>query len=418
MVRTCQRYATGSGPISTPILIFNAGSSSLKLSLLTTGKEGAVDPRPAWSGQLSGLGGKRIKLSLAAAGKPEATAEMPASDADSATEKLITRLWDGAHKVVSGPQAIRCAGHRVVHGGSKYTTSTVITSAVLDDLRQLIELAPVHEEANIQGIEKCMNLFPHAKQVAVFDTAFHQTMPARAFIYPTPYSWYEDLGIRRYGFHGISHSFCAARAAELIGRDLKTLRLVTCHLGSGASLAAIAGGACLTTTMGFTPMDGVMMGTRSGSIDPGILLHLLQHGKYSPDDLMLALNQESGLMGVSGLSADMREIIAASSDGHERARLALSMYIERLVMHVGALLALLGGMDALVFTGGVGENSPYVREAVCKAFEFAGVACDSEKNNSLSADANLASPSSKVAVLAIKAREDLAIARECVRLAG
>jgi acetate kinase len=294
---------------------------------------------------------------------------------------------------------------------------TFVTAEVKTAISRLAELAPAHNPANLEGIVAIEQFLGAVPQVAVFDTAFHAQMPEMAAIYPGPYQWFAE-GIRRYGFHGISHQYCAARAAEILDRDLNDLRLVTCHLGNGCSLAAIRGGRSVNTTMGFTPLEGLMMGSRSGSIDPGLLLHLLRQPNYNVDRLGRILNQESGLQGISGLSSDLREILAAMAQGNARAQLAFDAYVHSLRCHIGAMVASLGGLDALVFTAGVGEHAAQVRSAACEGFAFLGLKLDQEKNSQSRFDWDIAAPDSTVRVLVIHTEEDWEIARECWKLRG
>jgi acetate kinase len=306
-------------------------------------------------------------------------------------------------------------GHRVVHGGQDYRESVEITEEVKKAIAHLATLAPSHNPANLEGIEAIEQHWGSVPQVAVFDTAFHSHLPDAAAIYPGPYEWVEQ-GIRRYGFHGISHQYCAARAARILGRELASLRLITCHLGNGCSLAAIKNGRSVDTTMGFTPLDGLMMGTRSGAVDPGILIHLLQQSDDSVEHLEHVLNRASGLRGISGVSNDMRQIREAISQGNSRAQLAWDIYVHRLRSYIGAMLASLGGLDALVFTAGVGENTPDIRAAACEAFGFLGLQLDDEKNAHKPVDIDIATSDSAVRVLVIHTQEDWEIACECWRL--
>jgi acetate kinase len=328
---------------------------------------------------------------------------------------MLRTLWSGKAKIIAQPSDIDVVGHRVVHGGLEFEQSTFVTAEVKAAIARLGELAPAHNPANLEGIVAIEQILGAVPQAAVFDTAFHAQMPEMAAIYPGPYEWLEQ-DIRRYGFHGISHQYCAARAAEILDRDLKDLRLVTCHLGNGCSLAAIRGGRSVNTTMGFTPLEGLMMGSRSGSIDPGLLLHLLRQPNYSVDKLDHILNQESGLEGVSGISSDLREILAAMGQGNSRAQLAFDAYVHSLRSHIGAMLASLGGWDALAFTAGVGEHAAAVRAAACEAFAFLGLKLDSEKNAQSRLDWDIAAPDSTVRVLVIHTQEDWEIARECWKL--
>jgi len=334
-----------------------------------------------------------------------------------ALEQLLRTLWQGKAAVIDQPQAIDWVGHRVVHGGQDYQQPTRITPAVKAAISSLAVLAPAHNPANLEGITVVEALLGSVPQAAVFDTGFHSRLPLAAAVYPGPYEWFEQ-GIRRYGFHGINHEYCALRSAQVLGRPLWDLRLITCHLGNGCSLAAIADGHSIDTTMGFTPLEGLMMGSRSGSVDPGILLYLLREQGYTADQLDQLLNQKSGLLGISGISNDLRQIQAAIEAGEERARLAFEIYIHRLRSHLGAMLAALGGhLDALVFTGGIGEHQPPVRAAACEAFEFLGLRLDPDKNRQSPVDQDIATLGSTVRVLVVEAQEDWAIAQACWHLA-
>ena len=303
----------------------------------------------------------------------------------------------------------------MVHGGTKYTEATKINPEVKAKIAELIPLAPNHNPAHIQGIEAIEKVLGNVPQVAMFDTAFHQTIPLENAAYPIPFEWV-DKGIRRYGFHGISHQYCANRAAEILNQPLSFLKLINCHLGNGCSLTAIKDGKSLDTTMGFTPLEGLMMGTRSGSIDPAILLYLIREYSLTPEDLNTLLNKESGLKGVSGISADLRAILQGIKENNSRAQLAFDMYIHRLRSQIGSMLAVLGGLDALIFTAGVGENAALVIEKACEAFEFLGLKLDKTKNESSPVDQNIATVDSSVNILVIHTEEDWAIAQQCWHL--
>jgi acetate kinase len=328
---------------------------------------------------------------------------------------MLKALWSGKTQVIAQASDIDIVGHRVVHGGQEFEESTLVTPEVKAAIRRLAVLAPVHNPANLEGIEAIERILPSVPQVAVFDTAFHRQMPLPAVVYPVPYEWFEQ-GIRRYGFHGISHQYCAHRAAQLLGKDLAALRLVTCHLGNGCSLAAIRDGHSIDTTMGFTPMEGLMMGSRSGSVDPGILLYLQQQKGYPVAQLDSILNKASGLKGIAG-SADMRGVLHAMQEGNAQARLAFDMFVHRLRYYIGAMLATLGGLDALVFAGGIGENSADVRAAACASFAFLGLKLDLQKNAQSPADQFISAADSAVPVLIVSTQEDWAIAQECWKLA-
>jgi acetate kinase len=359
------------------ILVLNAGSSSQKSCLYEFNAEELAAPsRPLWEAEIDWRRHQGLaELKVATADGVSLEETLKSESRSEATGHMLRTPWTGKTKIIFQPSDIDVVGHRVVHGGLEFEQSTFVTAEVKTAIGRLAELAPAHNPANLEGIVAIEQVLGAVPQVAVFDTAFHTQIPEMAAIYPGPYEWFEE-DIRRYGFHGISHQYCAARAAEILDRELNELRLVTCHLGNGCSLAAIRGGRSLNTTMGFTPLEGLMMGSRSGSIDPGLLLHLLRRPNYSVDQLDRILNQESGLEGLSGLSSDLREILSATAQGNARAQLALDAYVHSLRCHIGAMLASLGGLDALVFTAGVGEHAAQVRGAACEAFAFLGLKLD------------------------------------------
>lgn len=372
------------------VLVLNGGSSSFKCWYGAVSAPVPVEAqRPLWQ--------KRFDWSR--------SGERPAAEAvlDSVRDSL--------------PGSVDVVGHRIVHGGRVYRQSTSITPEVRAAIAEQSELAPEHNRFELEAIDAAARVFgPSMPQVAVFDTAFHATIPPEAYVYPGPYEWFEK-GIRRFGFHGISHQYASRRAAQLVGRDLETLRIVTCHLGNGCSLAAIREGRSIDTTMGFTPLEGVMMGTRSGSIDPGIIIYLIRHRGYTADQLDRILNKQSGLCGVSGLSGDMREITEAMETGNERAQLAFEVFAHRLCQGIGAMLGSLGGLDVLVFTAGIGENCPPLRERVGARFGFLGVDIDGGRN-AAEGDREISGGGSRVRVMVVRAEEDWEIARECHRVVG
>jgi acetate kinase len=321
---------------------------------------------------------------------------------------------------VAGIGDFDAAGVRVVHGGSAFRDSVIVDAAVLAELHNLDDLAPLHNPPAVRAIEVLRRLHPERVVIACFDTAFHSTIPEAAAVYAVPWEWTETWGVRRFGFHGLSHQSAARRAAAMLGRPIAELRTVTCHLGAGASLAAVAGGRSVDTTMGFTPMEGLVMATRSGSVDPGLMLHALRRHGMTPEQLERALDRSSGILGVSGISADMREVEAAALRGDPRARLAVDVYVHRLCGAVAQMAATMGGLDVLVFTGGVGEGSALIRAQACGALAFLGLALDETRNRAPGdGDVELSSAGAAVSVLRIRAREDLAIAgevRRCARL--
>lgn len=400
------------------ILILNAGSSSQKSCLYELAGDRLPDepPKPLWEAAVDwthqqGFAQIKVKTSTGRRLKEE----IPTQSRLKVNTQLLETLWQGETAMLKDPSEIDAVGHRVVHGGQEYCKTVEVTAGVKTAISRLSALAPAHNPANLEGIEAVESILgTEVPQFAVFDTAFHSHLPDAAAIYPGPYSWVEQ-GIRRYGFHGISHQYCAHRAAQLLHRDLQDLRLIICHLGNGCSLSAVLNGCCIDTTMGFTPLDGLMMGSRSGAVDPGILIHLMRQEGYTADRLALELNQESGLKGISGISADLRQVMAAIEVGNPRAKLALDIYIHRLRSGIGSMLASLGGLDALIFTAGVGENSALVRSLACKAFEFLGLKLDEQQNESHPLDRDLAAGDSKVRVLVIHTQEDWAIAQDCYR---
>jgi acetate kinase len=396
------------------ILVLNAGSSSQKCMLFALAKGATSDPAtPLWEGQLDWSGpNESLKVAARGGQSIRGNSEVRGGDRQARVEKMLQNLWSGPAAVLKTCAEIDVVGHRIVHGGPKLTQPTVVTPQVKQTITDVSAIAPLHNQAGLQGIELLEKLAPGVPQLAVFDTGFHSTLPLHARVYPGPYEWYER-GIQRYGFHGINHEYCAARAAQLLQRDIASLKTITCHLGNGCSLAAIDAGQCVDTTMGFTPLEGLMMGTRSGSIDPGILTYLARTDGAAMDRMDGTLNRESGLLGISGASSDMREILSLMRKGHERARLAFAMFVHRLRGAIAAMAASLGGLDALVFTAGIGENSPEVRRATCEKLGFLGIAVDEQKNSSAKGDGEISSRASQVRVLVLRAQEDWAIAQKC-----
>jgi acetate kinase len=400
------------------ILVLNAGSSSLKASLyqLTT-TDWPMEPiLPLWTGQIDRHSGQATILKVTTSTGRSIHTNTTSIDRSADLQDLLSSLWHGKTQVIANITEIDIVGHRVVHGGSQYHQPILINAQVQAEIDRLSIFAPLHNPANLMGIKAIEAIAPQLPQIAVFDTAFYGSLPAVSYVYPLPYQWLEQ-GIRKYGFHGISHEYCADRAAQLLNRDLKDLRLISCHLGNGCSLAAIKFGVCIDTTMGFTPLDGLMMGTRCGSIDPGVITYLLRTGKYTVDELDHVLNFESGLLGVSGVSNDLREIDRAIELGNPRAKLALDLYIHLLVTKISALLPELGGVDALIFTAGVGENHAGVRAAVAAKLAFLGVEIDPILNMlDVAGDRDLAMQGSSVRLLKIHTQEEWSIAKACWRL--
>jgi acetate kinase len=391
----------------TNVFVCNAGSSSLKFSLYEAERErlladGGVD----WSGEPA-------RLCLQRDGEAKVVRMLTLRNHSDAIARILDELSRGGESQVDDSNRIDAVGHRVVHGGDRYTTAVRITAEVKRIIVELSSLAPLHNPASLEGVHAMERALPGVPQVAAFDTAFHATLSEAVRTYPIPRQWTRDWGVRRFGFHGLSHAYCATRAGEMLGRD--DARLVIVHLGSGASVSAIRSGVCIDTSMGFTPLDGLMMGTRSGSVDPGMLIYLMRAKGVDVDRLDRALNYESGLLGVSGVSADMREVLAAAPR-EASARLAIDVYVHRVRQTVGAMIATLGGVDGLVFTGGVGENSAEIRLRVCQSLGELGVKIDPLSNAEAKPDADVARSDSRARLFVIATREALTIVRETRRL--
>ncbi|MBL0784047.1 acetate/propionate family kinase [Klebsiella michiganensis] len=393
--------------MSYKIMAINAGSSSLKFQLLEMPQGDML-----CQGLIERIGMANAQVTLKTpAQKWQETA--PIADHREAVTLLLEKLLD--HRIIQSLQDIDGVGHRVAHGGERFKDSTPVTDDTLAEIERLAELAPLHNPVNALGINVFRQLLPETPSVAVFDTAFHQTLDERAFIYPLPWRYYSELGIRRYGFHGTSHKYVSATLAEKLGVPLSALRVVSCHLGNGSSVCAIKGGRSVNTSMGFTPQSGVMMGTRSGDIDPSILPWLALHEGQTPEQLNQLLNNESGLLGVSGVSHDYRDVEQAADSGNRRAALALSLFAERIRATIGSYIMQMGGLDALIFTGGIGENSARARSSICHNLNFLGLSVDEEKNQHNATFIQAENAMVKVAV--INTNEELMIARDVMRLA-
>lgn len=394
------------------ILALNSGSSSLKASLYEIGDtlpEGP--PLPLWEGRIE-WNGDAAAITVRNLKGVIRKERLRASSRNAVLSDLLATSRSGETANIASAREIDAVGHRIVHGGPRFDDPVRITTDVYSALADLSQFAPLHIQSELEGIQIVAEALGDVPQFAVFDTGFHRHMPAVAQMYPGPYEWYER-GIRRYGFHGINHQYCATRAAQLIGKDLNSLKIVSCHLGNGCSVTGIKAGRSVNTTMGFTPLDGLMMGTRSGAVDPGILIFLMRQHGFGIDQIDDMLNKKSGLLGISGLSADMRDILAGMNRGHERARLAFDLYVHSLRTAIGGMATTLEGLDVLVFTGGVGENSAEVRAAACKGLEFLGVSMDADRNKESLLDRDISSPDSRGKVLIIRAAEEWAIAGEC-----
>jgi len=393
------------------ILVINCGSSSLKYQLIDSDTEGVLA-----KGLCERIGIDGSCITYQKAGCDKVKTEIPMPDHTKAVELVIAALTDPATGVIKDLSEIGAVGHRVVHGGEKFASSVIITDEVIKAVEECNDLAPLHNPANIIGINACQQLMPGVPQVAVFDTAFHQTMPPEAFLYAVPYSYYRDYGVRKYGFHGTSHSYVSKRVAEILGKDYNSIKTIVCHLGNGASICAVDCGKSVETSMGLTPLMGLVMGTRSGEIDPGAMEYIAKKENLDLEGVMNVLNKKSGMLGLSELSSDFRDIDQAMEAGNEEAAAAYNVFIHRVVSYVGAYAAVMNGVDAIVFTAGVGENDPSVRANVCKSLGYLGVKIDEEANKSREDEVIISAPDSKVAVLKVATNEELMIARETLAL--
>ena len=393
------------------ILVLNCGSSSVKYKLIDSDTkkvlaEGGVEK--------IGLPDSFLKFKKPDGEKETIFALMPT--AKEAVKNILDLLTNPQNGVVKSLDEIEAVGHRVVHGMEDFSESVIITPDVIKKVKEAYSVAPLHNPANVTGIEAVESLIPGVPQVAVFDTAFHQTMPAKAFMYALPYDLYEKYGVRRYGFHGTSHRYVSRRACEFLGLPYEKQRIITCHIGNGGSITAIRDGVSVDTSMGLTPTEGLMMGTRSGDVDPGALIYLMERENLDAAGLSKLVNKQSGVLGVSGKSSDMRDIEDAIAQGDDKAKLALEMYEYRIIKYIGAYVAVLGGVDVIVFTGGVGENQIRTREAICKQFEFLGITFNAEANKTRGKEIEISGKDSKVHVVVIPTDEELMIAQDTAAL--
>jgi acetate kinase len=392
------------------ILAINAGSSSLKFQLFEMPSEEVIT-----KGLVERIGFEDAVFNITVNG--EKLKEVKSIPDHAVAVKMLLDILINLNIIQSYDEIVGI-GHRVVHGGEMFSDSVLITDEVLKQIEELTELAPLHNPANITGIKAFKEVLPNVPAVAVFDTAFHQTMPEKSFLYSLPYEYYEKYGIRKYGFHGTSHKYVTQRAAELLGRPIEQLRLISCHLGNGASIAAVEGGKSIDTSMGFTPLAGVAMGTRSGNIDPALIPYIMKKTGKTADEVIDILNKKSGMLGISGFSSDLRDIEKAAEEGNERAELALEVFANRIHKYIGSYAARMCGVDAIIFTAGIGENSDVVRAKVLRGLEFMGVYWDPSLNKVRGEEAFINYPHSPVKVLVIPTNEEVMIARDVVRLAG
>lgn len=394
------------------ILVLNCGSSSIKYALYDMDTKEVLTSGGA---ERVGLDGAFVKVKLANGEKKQIMHDMP--EHTEGVRFIFSLLTDPEIGVIKSLSEVNAVGHRIVHGGEKFAESVLITPEVIETIKEVSDLAPLHNPANLKGIAAVEEVMPGLPQVGVFDTAFHQTMPAYSYMYALPYEDYEQYAVRRYGFHGTSHRYVSARACEFLGLDYKSSKIVTCHIGNGASLAAVKDGKCMDTTMGLTPLEGVMMGTRSGDVDGGAITYLMKKHGFTPDEMSNYLNKKAGVAGVSGVGSDMRDLEAAAKEGNKRAILATDMYNYKIKKYVGAFAAAMGGADVIVFTAGVGENQSSMREAVCEGLEYMGVKIDKALNATIRGkEALISTPDSKVKVVVIPTDEELMIASDTAAL--
>lgn len=390
------------------VLVINCGSSSLKYQLFDMTDESVL-----CKGLVERIGIEGSKLTHKVNGE-KLVVEEPMKDHTEAINHVFDALLDEKYGVIKSLDEVSAIGHRVLHGGDKLTESCIIDDKVKDKIREFIKFGPLHNPANLMGIEACEKLAPGKKNIAVFDTAFHQTMPAKTFMYAIPYEYYEDYRLRKFGFHGTSHRYITLRTQQLLGKE--DINIITVHLGNGSSIAAVKDGKCYDTSMGLTPLEGLLMGTRSGDLDPTVMTFLMNEKGYSADEMNQILNKKSGVLGVSGISSDFRDLEEEAEKGNDRAQLALDMFIERVKRYIGGYMAELGHVDAICFAGGIGENSSSMRKEILNTFEELGVKLDLEKNNSRE-EALISADDSKVQVYVVPTNEELMIARDTLDLA-
>lgn len=392
------------------ILVINCGSSSLKYQLINSETEDVLA-----KGLCERIGLDGIITYQPADGEKEKTEKAMPTHTE-AIKYVIEALTNEKTGVIKSLSEVGAVGHRIVHGGEKFTSSTVLNAETIKAIEECSDLAPLHNPANLIGVRACQELMPNVPMVGVFDTAFHQTMPKTSYLYGIPYEYYENYKVRRYGFHGTSHSFVSKRTAELIGKPYEDCKIIVCHLGNGASLSAVKNGKSIDTSMGLTPLEGLVMGTRSGDIDPAIIEFVAKKEGKTLDEMMNILNKKSGLLGISCLSSDGRDLEAAAEKGDEKAQAALDIFDYRVIKYIGAYAAAMNGVDAIAFTAGIGENNVACRSAVCKSLSYLGVKIDEELNNCRGVEREISTPDSKVKVLVVPTNEELAIARETLAL--
>ncbi len=394
------------------ILVINCGSSTIKFQLIDMSNENVLA-----KGLVDRIGQPSTIMKLTLNNDNDFTREYEKLDHNKAVTEILDALIDKEHGVIRDKSEITAVGHRVVHGAERFTKSVLIDEETVKQIEACIDLAPLHNPLNLKGILVCRELMPDIPEVAVFDTAFHQTIEDYAYMYALPYRYYEEHGVRRYGFHGTSHFYVAHRAAEFIGKEIDKLKIITCHLGNGASITAVKHGRSVDTSMGFTPLEGLIMGTRCGDVDPSMAMFLIDRENLTPAECYVMMNRECGLTGISGISPDMRDLIKAYEDGNERARLAIQMYTYRIKKYIGMYVAVMNGLDILVFTGGIGENASLVRSMCCNDMEYMGIEFDEDNNRKFCGiEGDLTKPDSRVRVLCMPTNEELVIARDTARI--
>ena len=393
------------------ILVINCGSSSLKYQLINMENEDVLA-----KGLVERIGIEGSQVKHTTTGKEEVVIEEVMKDHRKALELVLNALIDPTYGAISSMDEIGAVGHRVVHGGEKFASSVLINDEVMKALNDCIDLAPLHNPPNIMGIEACKELMPDTPMVGVFDTAFHQTIPMSNYIYPLPYELYEKYGIRRYGFHGTSHKYVALRTAAILNKNLEDLNIISCHLGNGASVCAIKEGKSIDTSMGFTPLEGLAMGTRTGNLDPAIIPFIMEKENLGIEEINELFNKKSGVLGISGISSDFRDLEEAAEEGNERAQLALDVFVNRVKQYIGAYVAIMGDVDALVFTAGIGENSISIREKICEGLECIGVMLDKERNQVRGKETIVSKNVISTAILVVPTNEELMIAKDTLEL--
>ena len=392
------------------VLVINSGSSSIKYQLINMENESVLA-----KGLVERIGIEGSRLEQEVAGE-EFEIEKEIADHEVGMELVINTLTDDDKGVISDVDEINAVGHRVVHGGEYFDSSVIVDEDVKEKIKESSNLAPLHNPANLMGVEVCEELIPEAPQVVTFDTAFHQSIPEQAYMYALPHEYYEDYGVRRYGFHGTSHKFVAQRTAEEMDKDIEDLKIITCHLGNGASVAAVKNGKSYDTSMGLTPLEGLMMGTRCGDLDPAAVPFIMEKEDLSPQEMDEVMNNESGFLGVSGISSDTRDIEEAAEEGNERAQLALDMFAYRVRKYIGSYAAAMNGVDAVVFTAGIGENAIAMREDICTDLDYLGIEIDEDKNDVRGETQEISSDDAEVKVFTIPTNEELVIARDTKEL--